>query len=87
MKGAAHTLKSWEEGVGGLGGREKQSKNGSRKNLIKADDAAGIFIFCWEKWKSGQVAQADFILNVAIASKAFGNGVGTKWRWRGVAGV
>lgn len=52
------------------------SANGSRKNLIKADDAAGIFIFCYEKWKSGQVAQADFILNVAIASKAFGNGVG-----------
>lgn len=61
------------------------STNGSRKNLIKADDAAGIFIFCCcEKWKSGQVAQADFILNVAIASKAFGNGVGRQSGERGV---
>lgn len=60
------------------------STNGSRKNLIKADDAAGIFIFCCcEKWKSGQVAQADFILNVAIASKAFGNGVGRQSGERG----
>lgn len=67
----------------GRGGGKEQSTNGSMKNLIKADDAAGIFIFCREKWKSGQVAQADFILNVAIASKAFGNGVGRQSGGRG----
>lgn len=84
MKGAAHIQEGGRRRR--REDREEQSKNGSRKNLIKADDAAGIFIFCWEKWKSGQVAQADFILNVAIASKAFGNGVGRKCRSMGVAG-